>query len=184
MINFIFQTIFFGFAVWSIVIALLLFFIKNDKVRLIKEMDNTAIIIIRLAGILFICELVISLLSLTDESSQVMINRMSGKYWFGFWTYPFAYFFLTQLLWFRKIKDTAFIRIAIAPIILFALYIEKFVILMASLQIPDSSGVAIGFTLQAILVDALIKFILFSAIVFLIHFIIHTLKKNKRNNSY
>ncbi len=182
MINFIFQTTFLGFALWSIVIALLLLFIKNEKALFIKEINNTTVIIIRFAGILFISELAISLLNLTDERSHVITNRMFGKYWYGFWTFPFAYFFLTQLLWFRKIKDNAFLRIVIALVILFALYIEKFIILMTSLQMSNIEGIAIDFSVQAIIIDCLIKLTLFSALVFLVHFAIHALNKNKNSN--
>jgi len=179
MINFIFQALFFGFALWSILLPLLMLFFKNERANLIKGIDHTAVRIIRFAGIFFICELAISLLSLSDERSQVMTNRMFGPYWFAFWTFPVAYFFLTQLLWFKKIKDNTFLRIVIAIVILFALYIEKFIILMASLQTPDSSGIAIGFTIQGIIIDCLYKLILFSTIVLLIHFIIHKLNKNR-----
>jgi hypothetical protein len=183
MIHFFIQTLFFGFAVWSIVMILLFIFIKNEKVNFIKETDHTAVRIIRFAGILFMCELLINVLSLTDERSQIMIQRMFGRYWFGFWTFPFAYFFLTQILWFRKVKDNTFLRIVIAIVILFALYIEKFIILMTSLGgALDSSAIAIGFSVQAILIDCLIKLMLFSALVFLVRYLTPALSKNK--NSY
>ncbi|HSY61932.1 MAG TPA: hypothetical protein VK796_08660 [Cytophaga sp.] len=156
--------------------------LKNERADCIKAIDHTAVGIIRFAGILFICELTISLLSLTDDGSQVMINRMFGKYWYGFWTFPFAYFFLTQLLWFKKIKDNSFLRIIIALIILFALYIEKFIILMTSLQTPNIEGIAIGFSVQSIILDCLFKLMFFSGFVLLIHFVMERLNKNKTKN--
>ena len=180
MINILIQILFCGFALWSIILPLLLLFIKNTKTNFIKEIDHTAVRIIQFAGIAFMCHLLINILLYFND---LKYHRMFGKYWFGFWTFPFAYFFLTQLLWFRKIKNNVFLRIIISFVILFALYIEKFIILMTSLEVPNSSAIAIGTSVQTIIIDCLFKLIFFSAFVFSIHFIIDRLKKKKTNNS-
>jgi molybdopterin-containing oxidoreductase family membrane subunit len=145
MINLIIESILFGFTVYSILQLALNFIIKNKEAIFFK-IDYAATLVVRFAGILFFIILASNLgYNYINNDSEYgrfgIINRMFGVHWFGFWIYPIAYFGLTQLLWKKNIRESKLLRIIIVIPILFALWIERIIIIITSLHrdyIPTS----------------------------------------------
>jgi hypothetical protein len=121
--NTIFRLIFLAFIVWTFIWA---FNRKNFSADNLARIDLFAIGTVMVLGVLHLVILFYNFQDLAD--------RAFGEYWYGLWIYPFTYFGLTQLLWFRAIRITKIIRIVIATWIFVVMYFEVFVILVTSLH--------------------------------------------------
>ncbi|CAM4036556.1 hypothetical protein ACFFVF_18375 [Flavobacterium jumunjinense] len=59
-----------------------------------------------------------------------MLNRMFGKYWFGFWLQPIVWFLITQLLRIKRVAKNVFLRIIFSFLLIISF--EKYVIIITS----------------------------------------------------
>jgi len=136
MTDFIIQTIFLGFSLYTLLKILFINLVRNENVIFNKSVDDSGVFVVRYMGIVFMVLFILTFLTSINNTSDKdyfsNINRMFGPYWFAFWIYPFAYSFLTQLLWIKTIKDSPTIRFFIAFVILIAVSIEKVIIILTS----------------------------------------------------
>ena len=130
--NFIFRSVFFFFCIWTLV--WLLGAVKGKKI--VHQIDNGFTKAVILLGIIHIVSLLFYCFHLVSGANGLQLNvnpesQIAGKYWFGFWIYPFTYFFLTQLLWFKKVRLSKLYRGLLAIWILIVLNLDYLVINMA-----------------------------------------------------
>jgi hypothetical protein len=129
------QPLFLGFAIFIFATS----YIPRDDVRwseLGVSLTNLATLIVRLAAVAYVLMWLKSLYpDLTSESSrQVLMTRISGRGWFGYWIYPIGYGIFPQLLWLKKIRREKVMRIVVAVLLLLVIYIERIVILITSMH--------------------------------------------------
>lgn len=130
-LNLLWQDFFTAFGLYTILYFTLTIFTKNQK---IKAIDEEATKLISLIGILFaitwIISIIVELNVLNEEDKALMLKRICGKYWFGFWIQPLLWITLTQALRYTKIRKNALIRLIISVFLL--LSIEKMITIITS----------------------------------------------------
>lgn len=126
--------IFTGFALYTICFVITtLFFRKNE---FLKQFDASVCRVIVFAGLFYISLWLFSLIHFLSvanaEEYNSALQRMFGRYWFGFWLQAIVWFAATQLLRFKKIRAQKLLRIIIALPLLVS--IERFVIIVISIH--------------------------------------------------
>ncbi len=133
-VNIIYVDFFIGFGLYSILYLIVLSFIKN-KTK-INFLDKIAVNLVVFAGIVYLVGWIIGLYftfqEITEVEKQSILNRMFGRYWFGFWLQPILWIFATQILRIEKIRNSIILRLIFSSI--FILSIERFVIIMNSIH--------------------------------------------------
>jgi Ni/Fe-hydrogenase subunit HybB-like protein len=74
-------------------------------------------------------------------------NRMTGPYWYMYWTLIFCNILTPQLLWIRKVRTTPMLIFAVAMVVNVGMWLERFVIVVTSLHrdfLPSSWGMYYG----------------------------------------
>jgi len=127
----IFLDFFTAFGLYSLLYLLLSIFIKKS---LIKKVDEQASKLISLIGILYFLTWIIGTLiefqnSTAAENSHTL-DRMFGKYWFGYWLQPLIWILITQLLRVKKNRKNVLLRILFCLLLIIS--IERFVIIVTS----------------------------------------------------
>ena len=133
MLDQIIRSTFLGFAVF--VLATSFIRISNEKSRSsVATVTEIVCLVTALVAVLFVLEWVVKLYEgyKVDEQWQMIVERLTGKYWYGMWTYIFCFGVLPQVLWVRRLRRLRFVRVTIASLLLFPLFIEVFVILVTS----------------------------------------------------
>ena len=133
-VNIIYVDFFIGFGLYSILYLIVLSFIKN-KTK-INFLDKIAINLVVFAGIVYLVGWIIGLYftfqEITEVEKQSILNRMFGRYWFGFWLQPILWIFTTQILRIEKIRNSIILRLIFS--LIFILSIERFIIIMNSMH--------------------------------------------------
>jgi Ni/Fe-hydrogenase subunit HybB-like protein len=78
----------------------------------------------------------------TYESFMIW-NRMTGPYWYMYWTLIFCNILTPQWLWFRRVRTTPWMLFIIAMIVNVGMWLERFEIVVTSLHrdfLPSSWG--------------------------------------------
>lgn len=119
--------------------------------------------------------------SLDNEMDKIAFNqRLTGPYWFGYWLQPLFWIVLTQLLWIKALQQSLVFRILLSALFLFSF--ERMVIIITSFHrdyLPSSWS--LGLSSAEILLGMLYKTILFTLIVFGVHFGIIGIKNLRRS---
>ena len=106
-------------------------FIKNT---FLKKADNQSNNFISFIGILYLivftAAILVELNILDQESKTYLLQRMFGKYWFGFWLQPILWISITQLLRFGTVRKNIFLRLLFSFFLI--LSIEKIVTITIS----------------------------------------------------
>jgi Ni/Fe-hydrogenase subunit HybB-like protein len=74
-------------------------------------------------------------------------NRMTGPYWYMYWTLIFCNIITPQWLWFRKVRTTPWLLFCVAMVVNCGMWLERFVIVVVSLHrdfLPSSWGMYFG----------------------------------------
>ena len=90
-----------------------------------------------------------------NEFEKYMIyNRMTGPYWYMYWTLIFCNGLVPQLLWIKKIRLNVGILFVISIIVNIGMWLERYVIIVTSLHrdfLPSSWGMYQGTPLRLVL---------------------------------
>jgi Ni/Fe-hydrogenase subunit HybB-like protein len=73
----------------------------------------------------------------------MILNRMTGPYWYMYWTLIFCNIITPQWLWFRKVRTTPILLFMVAMVVNVGMWLERFVIVVTSLHrdfLPSSWG--------------------------------------------
>lgn len=167
--------LFTAFGLVTILYIFLSLFFKKPFLKYVDEESNRFISFI---GILYfitwIIGTIVELNILNEEDKSLLVNRMFGKYWFGFWIQPLLWFLITQLLRFKSIRKNILLRLIFTVLLLFS--IEKMVLFYTSIQrdyLPSSWIMYndLGIYPSNLILELLMKitvFLLFVGIFFLI----------------
>lgn len=165
-------------------------FIRKPIPKIIDEESNRFISFIGILYlILWIIGIFVELKILNQEDKTELLNRMFGKYWFGFWTQPLLWVLITQLLRFRTIRKSIFLRILFS--ILLILTIERMIIIITSFHrdyLPSSWTMynEIGIYPSNLILSLFLKIIVFLAFVGIFYTFTNKLKslKLRKENNY
>jgi molybdopterin-containing oxidoreductase family membrane subunit len=81
--------------------------------------------------------------SANKYESFMIWNRMTGPYWYMYWTLILCNIITPQFLWNKKIRTTPIALFAIAMVVNVGMWLERFVIVVTSLHrdfLPSSWG--------------------------------------------
>ena len=174
------QYCFFGFGIYNL-FFLILSKIKplQEKIKF-KEIDQAATTTIIICGIIYLInwsfDWIIILNNRESENSKSIINRLNGPYGFAVYSQSLAYITSSLLFILNFVKKSTLLRFLIGFIFLFNF--EKFVIIVTSLHrdyLP-SSWTMYQSTFGWIIVDWIIKTIIFASFTTITYFIINSKK--------
>lgn len=124
---------FIAFGLYSILFLLVSIFAKN---AFLYKIDEESKKLISFLGIVYLVVWFIGIFVFYLESNTVeknsMLNRMFGKYWFGFWLQPLLWFTITQFLRIKRVSKNVFLRIIFSVFLIIS--IERYVIIITSLD--------------------------------------------------
>jgi hypothetical protein len=173
---------FFGFAVYSIFFIFFKHFKFAVKEEQLGKIDQSARIVVGLAGLLFALiwtsELIIILWSNDISNRNSLIDRMFGKYALGFWLQPLCSIIFSQLVWFKEIANNSFIRLVIAWFLF--VDFEKLTIILTSLHrdyLPSSWTMYSDFSLFGCLISGWILKLMFFTFMVTLTYLIKNRKK-------
>lgn len=122
-----------AYGLYTLSYLLIAIFVKKP---IIKKIDNEANSLISFIGVIFILVWItgniVEYFYLTENEKISYLNRITGRYWFGFWIQPLLWFTITQLLRFEKAQKNILIRILFSLLLILSL--ERITILLVSLH--------------------------------------------------
>ncbi|MCV2484236.1 hypothetical protein OD917_04825 [Flavobacterium sp. SH_e] len=170
-LEFILVDFFSTYGIIIIICLLLSIFIKNPILQKINNQSNRFITFIGIAYlIVFLLATIIELNISDEESKNYLLNRMFGKYWFGFWLQPLLWFSMSQLLRIKSIQKSILLKLIFS--FFFIISIEKIVIIATSFHrdyLPSSWTMSTYSYSSNLFLELLIKFSIFliSAVFFM-----------------
>jgi molybdopterin-containing oxidoreductase family membrane subunit len=165
-------SIFLGFALFTLSVTYARF--KNNALdELLEKLKGSAILINCVAAIAYTIIWIADFFTRfhVQEEYYSLLIRLTGPYWYGYWIYPITYGIVPHLLWVRKIRNLKAVHVVVALLFLFALYIEKIIIIVTSLHrdyVPASWSMLPGYSL---IYDWLISLIIFAIVLTVVHFV-------------
>ncbi len=134
---FVAGAIFSGFAM---VLTLLLVTRKVYKledyitIQHIELMNIVIIITGSIVGIAYITELFIAWYSGVEYEQYAFLNRVSGPYWWAYWSMMTCNVISPQLFWFKKIRTNLAATFVLSIVVNIGMWFERFVIIVTSLH--------------------------------------------------
>ncbi|MEM8895600.1 MAG: NrfD/PsrC family molybdoenzyme membrane anchor subunit [Bacteroidota bacterium] len=134
---FVAGAIFSGFAM---VLTLLLVTRKVYKledyitIQHIELMNIVIIITGSIVGVAYITELFIAWYSGVEAEQYAFLNRVSGPYWWAYWSMMTCNVISPQLFWFKRIRTNLTATFIITVIVNIGMWFERFVIIVTSLH--------------------------------------------------
>ena len=120
-----------AFGLYSLFFLIVSIFFKKS---FLFKVDEEAKKFISFVGIIYFIIWIIGIIVFYAESNleeqNSMLNRMFGKYWFGFWLQPIVWFLITQLLRIKRVAKNVFLRMIFSFLLIISF--EKYVIIITS----------------------------------------------------
>ena len=99
------------------------------------ELMNIVIIITgSIVGIAYITEFFIAWYSGVEAEQYAFLYRMTGPYWWAYWTMMTCNVISPQLFWFRKIRTNIAATFILSIVVNIGMWFERFVIIVTSLH--------------------------------------------------
>lgn len=143
---FVAGAIYSGFAmVLTLAIPVRHFYKLHDFITM-RHIENMAKITLATGLVVFygyMMELFFGWYSANEYEQFMVMNRISGPYWYMYWTLIFCNGLTPQLLWFRKIRRNLVFLFVISLVVNVGMWLERFVIVVTSLHrdfLPSSWG--------------------------------------------
>ncbi|MDA6069377.1 hypothetical protein NJT12_07075 [Flavobacterium sp. AC] len=171
-----------AFGLLTILYFVLSIFTKNEFIKNVDEESSRFIIFLGIVYlIIWSVGLCVELKHLDAEDKFNLLNRMFGKYWFGFWIQPLLWVLITQLLRFEKIRKNTLVRLLFSVLLIFS--IEKMIIIQTSFQRDYLPSTWTMYNDLDIYPSNLIVELIMKITIFLLFVRIFTLITRKLNNS-
>jgi molybdopterin-containing oxidoreductase family membrane subunit len=141
---FVAGAIFSGFAMVLTLLIITRKVYKLEDYITIQHMELMNIVIIvtgSIVGVAYITELFIAWYSGVEPEQYAFLNRVSGPYWWAYWSMMTCNVISPQLFWFKKIRTNITSTFIITIIVNIGMWFERFVIIVTSLHrdfIPSS----------------------------------------------
>ena len=109
----------------------------------LEYMNKIMLVTGTLVGYAYGMEFFIAWYSGNEYERYAFINRMSGPYWWAYWTMITCNVISPQLFWFKRLRTSLPVMFAISLVINIGMWFERFVIIVTSLHrdyLPSSWG--------------------------------------------
>jgi molybdopterin-containing oxidoreductase family membrane subunit len=147
---FVAGAIYSGFAmVLTLAIPIRKYFGMEDFITM-RHIQNMAKVMLATGLIVFYGYAVEAFMGWYSASSWegfMIRNRMTGPYWYMYWTLILCNGIIPQLLWFKKVRMNIPVLFAIAIVVNIGMWLERYVIIVTSLArdfLPSSWGMYAG----------------------------------------
>lgn len=134
---FVAGAIFSGFAMVLTLLIITRRVYKLEDYITIQHMELMNIVIIitgSIVGVAYITELFIAWYSGVEPEQYAFLNRVSGPYWWAYWSMMTCNVISPQLFWFKKIRTNITSTFIITIIVNIGMWFERFVIIVTSLH--------------------------------------------------
>jgi molybdopterin-containing oxidoreductase family membrane subunit len=134
---FVAGAIFSGFAMVLTLLIITRKVYKLEDYITIQHMELMNIVIIitgSIVGVAYITELFIAWYSGVEPEQYAFLNRVSGPYWWAYWSMMTCNVISPQLFWFKKIRTNITSTFIITIIVNIGMWFERFVIIVTSLH--------------------------------------------------
>ena len=134
---FVAGAIFSGFAmVLTLMLVTRKVFHLEDYITIyhIETMNKIIMLTGSVVGIAYITEFFIAWYSGVEAEQYCFINRMTGPYWWAYWSMMSCNVFSPQLLWIKKIRTSIVATFILSIIVNIGMWFERFVIIVTSLH--------------------------------------------------
>ena len=189
ILDYLISYCFFGFGIYTIVFLILKRFPSFKEKTIFQKFDNAAITAVIIAGIIYLLLWIFGVISFFIEANpediQNFQNRISGKYWYGYWFQPISYVISSQLLWFKYFQKSTFFRLILGLVLLFN--VEKFVIFITSLRrdyLPSSWNMYSDNIFGILFLDGFLKTLTFVFFAVVVYFLKDKISKNLKRKNY
>ena len=143
---FVAGAIYAGFAmVLTLAIPIRVMFKLQDFItmRHIENMGKVTLVTGMIVGYGYISEAFFGWYSANKYEGFMIWNRMTGPYWYMYWSLIFCNIVVPQFLWVRKVRTSTLGLFAVAMVVNVGMWLERFVIVVTSLHrdfLPSSWG--------------------------------------------
>jgi Ni/Fe-hydrogenase subunit HybB-like protein len=147
---FVAGAIYSGFAMVLTLAIPIRWYYKMEDFITMRHIQNMAKIMLATGLIVFYgyaCEAFIAWYSASDWEGFLIKNRMTGPYWYMYWTLIFCNGLVPQLLWFKRVRTNVPLLFVIALVVNTGMWLERYVIVVTSLArdfLPSSWGMYAG----------------------------------------
>ncbi|HEX8548011.1 MAG TPA: NrfD/PsrC family molybdoenzyme membrane anchor subunit [Cytophagaceae bacterium] len=134
---FVAGAIFSGFAmVLTLMLITRVVFKLEDYITIehIESMNKVIVLTGSIVGIAYITEFFIAWYSGVPYERYAFINRMSGPYWWAYWSMMTCNVISPQLFWFRSVRRNIVITFILSIVVNIGMWFERFVIIATSLH--------------------------------------------------
>jgi len=100
----------------------------------IESMNKIIIVTGSIVGVAYLTELFIAWYSGAEYEQYAFLNRVSGPYWWAYWTMMTCNVISPQLFWFKKIRTSIAASWILSIVVNIGMWFERFVIIVTSLH--------------------------------------------------
>ncbi len=100
----------------------------------IESMNKIIMVTGSIVGIAYLTELFIAWYSGSEYEMYAFANRVSGPYWWAYWTMMTCNVISPQLFWFKKIRTSIPVSWVLSIVVNIGMWFERFVIIVTSLH--------------------------------------------------
>jgi molybdopterin-containing oxidoreductase family membrane subunit len=107
----------------------------------IESMNKIILLTGSIVGVAYLTELFIAFYSQAEYEQYAFMNRISGPYWWAYWSMMTCNVITPQLFWFKKIRTNIPLSWTLSIVVNIGMWFERFVIIVTSLHrdyIPSS----------------------------------------------
>jgi molybdopterin-containing oxidoreductase family membrane subunit len=179
-----FDPVYLGFACYSLLLAVHGWINRRSSKVLPGSIDDSVLGLVGWTGVMFVLYMILCLVQYTGDAEYdyyVLVNRIFGPYWFGFWVYPITFLGSMLLLKVGRVKANLWIRVLIALVLLFVLNMEKFMLMIISAHrdyVPNTWSFIDHDGLGRSILALLLKLMIFVLLIWAIDLVI---KRSKRH---
>ncbi|HCS19668.1 MAG TPA: hypothetical protein DIW47_03745 [Bacteroidetes bacterium] len=138
MVISLYESVFLGFFWYTMLLLIRPFFGRWKWKYLNEKTDVSVTLLLRLAGFVFLFSYTAALLdsaSVAPDGPAYIREKIFGEYGFYFWIRVITFFGLSQLFWFRQVRESKWVRNFISLCLLFVLSIDTLSLLYFMTQI-------------------------------------------------
>ena len=100
----------------------------------IESMNKIILVTGSIVGVAYLTELFIAWYSGSEYEMAAFANRISGPYWWAYWTMMTCNVISPQLFWFKKIRTSIQVSWVLSIVVNIGMWFERFVIIVTSLH--------------------------------------------------
>jgi molybdopterin-containing oxidoreductase family membrane subunit len=134
---FVAGAIFSGFAMVQTLLLVARKVLKLENYITIYHIELMNIVILvtgSIVGVAYLTELFMAWYSGVEYEQYAFLNRVSGPYWWAYWTMMTCNVISPQMMWFKKLRTSIMFTFIISIVVNIGMWFERFVIIVTSLH--------------------------------------------------